>query len=101
MYPEFDGNLNTRIVSAPAQSMEKCSKTQTKPILKKTRDGIDTSEEEIGVMVSDGLELAKDRNSSEEQIVRHKIPQIISQGWLRSPDTISTSRVSIPNETGV
>ena len=97
LYPEFDGNLNTRLVSAPAHSMD-TSKLLTKPILKKTSDN---SDEDNGIIVSERFQkLSIDRERSEEQIVRQKIPQIISQGWLRSPNTISTSRVSNLHETG-
>ena len=95
MYPEFDGNLNTRLASAPAHTTD----IPCKPILKK-REDLDTPGEENIILVEENLENQFDKESilGREE---HRIPQIISQGWLRSPETISTSRFPIPQQSGM
>ena len=95
LYPEFDGNLNTRLASAPAHTAD----SPCKPILKK-REDLGSHGEENLILVEENL----DKHFENESVLgkkKQKIPQIISQGWLRSPETISTSRLCIPHQSGM
>ncbi|KAI6654111.1 Ankyrin repeat and MYND domain-containing protein 1-like isoform X9 [Oopsacas minuta] len=93
LYPESDGNPNTRLVSAPEQTTDNSCKIQNKPILKKTKDEVDTGEDS-NILINEDLD---SQNNTKTEV---RTPQLISQGWLRNPDSISTSRMSLPQESG-